>query len=979
LSAETTGALRALARAEGATLFMALLAGWQALLGRWSGQEDVVVGSPIAGRTREETEGLIGFFVNTLALRAELRGDPAFRALLGRVREGTLGAYTHQDLPFERLVEALGIERSLTHAPLFQTTVALQEAEGDGPRLRGLEVGRLPGGSARAKFDLSLALWEEDGRLRGALAYASALWDGATARRMLDGLGRLLEGAAADPGRPLSGLPLLAPAERETLLAGWNPAPTAYPRERGIPELFAEQAAGRPDAPALAFGGERMSYAELDRRSAGLAAALRARGVGERPEVPVGLFLERSADLVVAMLAVLRAGGCYVPLDPDHPAERLAYVLADTGAEVLVTRSGLLERRPAGPAAVVCVDRPAAEPSPASPPRVEADSLAYVVYTSGSTGRPKGIAVPHRGVVRLVRDADYVRLGPDDRVAQASNAAFDAATFEVWGALLNGACLVGVDRDTALTPARLAVHLREEGITTLFLTTALFNQTVREAPDAFDTLRHLLFGGEAVDPAAVRACLEAGRPGRLLHVYGPTENTTYSSWHAVDEVASDAATVPIGRALAQGALYVLDRWMEPVPRGVPGELYVGGDGLARGYVGQPALTADRFVPDPFGAPGGRLYRTGDRVRWNARGEVEFLGRVDFQVKIRGFRIEPGEVEAVLAAHPQVRDAVVVVHEAAPGDRRLAAYAGAEEGERPAAAALRAWLAERLPEYMVPAALAVLDRLPLNANGKVDRAALPEPDYAGEADGSREPRTPTEEVLAGIFAQVLGVERVGRDDDFFAIGGHSLLATRVVSRARKAFRIELPVRNLFEWPTVAGLAARVDVLLRSDLGVQAPPVVPVPRDRALPLSFAQQRLWFIDQLDPGSAAYNMPVPLRLRGRLDGAALERALGEVVRRHESLRTRFPSVGGEPVQVVEPAAAPRLPRVDLARLDDGEREARRLAGEDAARGFDLATGPLFRAALLRLGAEDHALLLNVHHAVSDGWSTGVLFRELS
>ncbi|MEW5931882.1 MAG: condensation domain-containing protein, partial [Gemmatimonadota bacterium] len=514
----------------------------------------------------------------------------------------------------------------------------------------------------------------------------------------------------------------------------------------------------------------------------------------------------------------------------------------------------------------------------------------------------------------------------------------------------------------------------------LFVTTALFNRVAHEEPGGFGTLRHLLFGGEAVDPASVRRVLETGAPGRLLHVYGPTETTTYASWQWVREVAPEAATVPIGGPLSNTTLYVLDAGGEALPAGVPGELHVGGLALARGYLGEPGTTAEKFVPDPFGgAPGARLYRTGDRVRWTAAGEIEFLGRVDQQAKIRGFRIEPGEVEAVLMGLPEVRETVVVVREDAPGEKRLAAYVVPAEGAEVTGSALRARLGERLPEYLVPGAVVVLEALPLNANGKVDRAALPAPQWGGGTEHVA-PRTAVEEVLAGIWAEVLRLERVGVEESFFDLGGHSLLATQVVSRARHAFGVEVPLRALFEAPTVAGLAARVEAL-RSAGVAAAPPIERVPRTGPLPLSFAQQRLWVVDRLDPGGATYNMPYALRLRGVLDMSALRAALDALVERHETLRTTFAEQDGRPVQVIQPPALVALTELDLRDRPGAEREpyAEHLAVEEALFPFDLARGPLLRCTLLRLGEDDHVLCFTMHHIVSDGWSMQVLVREVS
>jgi amino acid adenylation domain-containing protein len=1001
LPAELSERVRAWARKRGATPFMALLAAWQALLARWSGLDDVVVGTPVAGRDRPEVEGLIGFFVNTLALRARFPAGATFDGLLGRVREEVLGAFAHQELPFERLVEALAPDREAGHTPIFQAIFALQTADAGELSLGGARVEPFGGGAAAAKYDLALELTDVGGRFAGGIVFRTELFDADTVLRLAARYAALLEGALADPGRRLAEIPLLAADERRVLVAEWG-APGAIPAPaHTVPELFAAQAARTPDATALSFGGAATTYAELDRRSAALARELAARGVG--PDARVGLCAERSAEMVVGMLAILRAGGAYLPLDPAYPAERLAFMLDDAGARVLLTDGAAGDRLAGFAGEVVALEAPhpptpsltrgegendsEADTGAVSHSRTFAlshspfpENLACVIYTSGSTGAPKGVAVPHRGIVRLVRGADFAQFGPGDRVAQLANPVFDAATWEIWGALLNGGCVVGIHRDTVLDPRELAGVLRGEGVTGAFLTATLFNQTVREVPDAFATVTHLLVGGEALDPPSLRACLEAGPPRRLVNGYGPTENTTFSTWHPVHRVAEDAWTVPIGRPVAGSTAYVLDAGTELVPVGWPGELCVGGLGVARGYLGRPDATAERFVPDPFAAePGSRLYRTGDRARWSARGEIEFLGRMDEQVKVRGFRIEPGEIEAALAAHPAVREAAVAVRGRGAG-RRLAGYVTVAEGEPAAGAALRAWLAERLPEYMVPAAVVVLDEMPLTAGGKLDRRALPELEAGEDAGAWVAPRTPMEEILAGIWGTVLDVERVGANGNFFELGGHSLLATVAISRVSEAFGVELPLRALFEAPTVAQMAERVADAWRAGVA-PPPPILPVPRGSDVPVSFAQRRLWLIDRLEPGTTAWNMPFPLRLRGALDVGALERALAELVRRHESLRTVFPDVDGEPVQRILPAGPRPLAVVDLRALPDGAREAagRRLAAEEASRPFELARGPLLRSVLLRTTDTDWALLLTLHHIVSDGWSMQVLLREVA
>ncbi|HEX2079821.1 MAG TPA: amino acid adenylation domain-containing protein, partial [Longimicrobium sp.] len=912
LPGELLERLRTLGRSEGATLYMVVLSAFQVLLSKYSGSEDIVVGSPIAGRTRKEVAGLIGFFVNTLVLRTDLGGDPSFREVLGRVREVTLGAYEHQELPFEKLVAELQPERSLSHSPLFQVSFALDDGEESGNRLAELSTEGVDADFSSAKFDLSLAVAARGRDLRGGLSYSTDLFERGTIVRMLGHLGRVLEQVAANADVRLSRLGLLGEAERALVLEEWNRTERPYPRGVCVHELFEAQVRERPDAPALAWGEESLSYAELDARANRLAHYLVRLGVG--PEARVGVLLERSAELIVSILAVLKAGGCYVPLDPGLPAERLRLMQDDSRIRVLISRSDLAGVAEAGGREVVHLDQAAhalaSEPIHAPRSGATAENLAYIVYTSGSTGKPKGVMVGHRQVVQLVVETDYVQLRPGDRVAQASNAAFDALTFEAWGAFLNGATLVGIPQDVLLSPPALHQALREQRITTIFLTTALVNLLSREQPDIFAPLREVLFGGQAVDADSVRRLLKAGRPQRLLHMYGPTETTTFCLYEPVEQVAEDALSVPLGHATGNQRIYVLDGALNPVPPGVPGEAYVGGAGVSRGYLERPALTAERFVPDPFSAePGARMYRTGDRLRWRGERKLEFVGRLDAQVKIRGFRIEPEEIEAVLSVHEAVREARVIAREDEAGETRLVAYVVGDLD----AEGLRGHLRKSLPEYMVPAAFVVLEQLPLTANGKLDRGALPAPNFAPAEERYTEPRTPTEEVLAGIWAEVLGIERVGIRDNFFARGGHSLLATRVVSRVRQVFGVEVPLRALFEGPTVAELAVRVEALRRAGLPV-LPPVVPTERTGALPLSFAQERLWFIDRLEPGSAVYNIPVAWRLGGALDVAALERSLSEIVRRHEALRTVFAEVNGSPVQVIAPFGGFVVPVEDLS-----------------------------------------------------------------
>ncbi len=981
LSLTASEQLKALCQQEGATPFMALLAAFQVLLSRYSGQQDITVGSPIAGRQRGELEGLIGFFVNTLVLRTKVEDGASFVHLLRQVKESSLGAYAHQDVPFERLVEELQSTRDMSRSPLFQVIFSLRNtptasAQGKGLALRPLEVD-----NPTIKFELQLHLSETPSGYQGALGYNTDLFEPATISRMAEHFRTLVEALAARPEAPLSSVSLLSAVERQQVLRDWSTAASDYPREATLPEVFAQVVARFPENIAVEFGDSRLTYRQLDERSNPLAHHLRRLGVGT--DSRVALAVERSLELIVSLVAILKAGGAYVPLDPSYPRERLAGMVEDTRPQALVTTRAFLTRLPAdGLATVVLEDAAlASEPTHALTPAALPDSLAYVDFTSGSTGRPKGVGTTHRGVLRTFLGVDYARFGPDEVLLQFAPISFDASTLEIWGALLHGARLV-VMPPHAASLEELGHVIQSSGVTTMWATSGLFTQLVDTPPPGLLSLKHVMTGGDVVSPAHARRAVEGLRLS-VTALYGPTETTVFATSYPVTRVEQVGTSVPIGRPIGSTQLYVLDAHGQPVPVGVIGELYIGGDGLARGYLGQPALTAERFVPDNYSSvPGARLYRTGDLVRWRKDGVLDFVGRADAQVKLRGFRIELAEVEAALLAFPDVAQAVALVREDVPGDKRLVGYVAAPESLD--MVALRASLKQRLPEYMVPSALVRLDALPLTANAKVDRKALPLPDAAlTSPEDFVAPRTPTEEKLAEMFAAVLRLPQVSVTGNFFELGGHSLLATQLISRIRSTFDVELPLRALFEAPTIAALASRIESGRLTGQPSQAPALVAMSlsRESPLPVSFAQQRLWFIDQLQPGSPAYNMPVFVRMDGLLDVAALQRSFDELVHRHEALRTSFTQQEGQPFQLISPRGELPLDFADLSGLEPhaSRAELERRLREEALRPFNLATGPLVRAQLLKLGATEHVLALNMHHIVSDGWSMGVLVREVA
>ncbi len=978
-------ALQTLSRQEGVSLYMTLLAAFQILLHRYTRQEDICVGTPIANRNRSEIERLIGFFVNTLVIRTDLSGAPSFRELLRRVREATLGAYAHQDLPFEMLVDALQPDRTLSFTPLFQVMFALQNAPMQAFDLPGLVASRMENHNGTSKFDLSLLMEENADKLTGWLEYNTDLFDEPTIQRMIGHFGTLLAGIIANPDQSITRLPILPDAERHQLIVEWNDTRADYPRERCVHELFEAQARQTPEAIAATCETAQLTYAALDHCANQLARRLQHLGV--QPDVLVGLCVERSLDLVVCALAILKAGGAYVPMDPTYPAERLAFMLDDSHVPVLLTQARVRDRLLPMPDSVkaICLDADsdtiAQESDDAVTSGATAQNLAYVIYTSGSTGRPKGVQLEHGSLLNLVWWHQHAfKVSSTDRATQIAGPGFDASVWELWPYLTAGASIHIPDDETRASPTQLKDWLVANAITITFLPTPVVETILALDWQSDAALRIVLTGGDKLHRHP-----SAGLPFVLVNNYGPTEDTVVTTSGIVPVVAHADAAPSIGKPIANTQVYVLDAHLQPVPIGIAGELHVGGAGLAREYLNRPELTAEKFIPNPFGS--GRLYKTGDLARYLPNGEIEFLGRIDHQVKIRGFRIELGEIEQVLRRRPSVAQALVIAHEDAPGDKRLVAYlvptaehlGQSNEAKKTLVGDLRAFLKTRLPDYMVPAAFVLLDAFPITPNGKVDRRALLTPRQADleSPDEFVPPRTPTEEILVGIWAQVLGIERIGVYANFFELGGHSLSATQLVSRVREAFQIELPLRSLFESPTVAGLAQVIEHSQR----ISFPPIPPTPRDRDLPLSFAQQRLWFLDQLEPSSPLYNVSGAVRLTGTLDVAAFERCLNEIVRRHETLRTAIATTDGKSRQLISPAFTLTLPVTDLSDLPASEREAKalRLATEDARHPFDLARAPLLRVKLLRLTETEHIAVFTMHHIISDGWSVGVLLGEIA
>ena len=957
--------------ASGVTPFMTLLAVFQILLQRYTGLDDVLVGTPVAGRTRVETETLIGLFTNTLVLRTDLSGNPTFLELLGKVRETTLEAHAHQDVPFEMLVEVLQPERDLTRTPLFQVMIVFDPPlpEVDLPGLQ-LEQVELP--AAAPKFDLILFLKERDGELIARFEYDTTRLDQKTVQRLARHFQTLLVNALAHAETHISDLELMTKTEAQRLRNDWNDTYKQYPREVCLHQLFEAQAARTPELVALVAGRECLSYRELNQRANRLAHHLRALGAG--PESLVGVLLNRSTSLVVALLGVLKAGAAYVPLDPDYPRERLRLMI-DANINVLVTQENLKYNLPPYNASVTCLDAEwgsIALESGDDPVCLNTLSqLAYLIYTSGSTGKPKAAAIEHRNVVTLMHWArelfTTIELGG---VLASTSVCFDLSVFEIFVPLCWGGKVI-----LAANALELPTLNAASEVTLINTVPSAMTELIRIS-GVPESVRTVNLAGEALHHSLVQRIYELEGVERVLNLYGPSEDTTYSTGATIDRCDSQAPT--IGRPIANTQAYILDIHQKALPIGVAGELYVAGDGLARGYFNRPDLTAEKFIPNPFaGAPGMRMYRTGDLARYLSDGQIEFLGRSDHQVKLRGFRIELGEIETMLREHPEIRDAVVIMRQQNE-DQVLVAYVVNESEQAVTPKKLKAYLSKRLPKHMVPAFIVPLAALPLTPNGKVDRRALPSLETSDEVqeDAIVLPRTDIESRLTGLWSQLLKRRQIGVHDDFFAHGGHSLLAVQLVSRIRDEFQVDLPLRSVFETATIAELARLVE-----NASLFSSPIPKIQRSKPAPLSFAQQRLWFLDRLAPGSSAYNIFGGIRLRGELDQTAFAQSLNAIVERHEILRTAFTTVDWQPAQVVSAAQPVSLSFIDLPGATEDERETklRTLANDELSRPFNLSDGPLLRLILLRLNEEEHVALVTMHHIVADGWSLNIFVKEFA
>jgi amino acid adenylation domain-containing protein len=978
IESELTNAINEFSHNEGITPFMMLLTAFQVLLYRYSGQEDVLVGSPIANRSGAELDSLIGFFVNTLVLRADLSGNPTFREALTRVREVCLGAYAHQDLPFEKLVDELKIERDQSRNPLFQVMFALQNATRPFGGIPGLQIEPIEIESERSIFDLSLFLREREGRYIGYIEYSTDLFNRDRVERMADHLKTLLKSIVPNPDCRIAELPILPEAERHQLLVEWNDTATDYPRDKCIHQLFEEQVERTADVIAVDFDGQSLTYQELNRRANQLAHYLVGLGVG--PEKLVGICIDRSLEMVIGLLGILKSGGAYVPLDPAYPQERLQFMLKDAQCSVLLTQEKYLRLSTNHQSLIyVCLDRDwriiAQKNEENCEAQARSNNLAYVIYTSGSTGQPKGVAIEHRNTVNLLTWAKTVYEPAELRGVLASTSiCFDLSVFEIFLPLIcGGKVIIGKNA--------LSIHdlPSKREITLVNTVPSAMAQMLALGPLP-ESISVVNLAGEPLKSELVTRLYEGSHVAKVYDLYGPTETTTYSTFTLRDPNGPET----IGRPIANTQIHILDNNLETVPVGVEGEIYIGGAGVARGYLNRAEESAERFVRHAFsGDLDARLYRSGDRARYRPDGSIELLGRNDHQVKIRGYRIELGEIESMLNQHPRVKESVIVTRDPESAcDKQLVAYYVPSEPSAASVRELRDFLRAKLPDYMIPSGFVQLDALPVTLTGKVDRNALP-PSEDGRLmpdQGFVEPRTEIEELIAQVWREVLKLDRIGAHDNFFELGGHSLLAIEIAGRLNDICHKQVPLATIFEAATVAELAATVEKTI-CDRPHSLPAIVRAPRDGALPLSMNQEHIWRLDRIFPGTPLFNIPYVYRLTGVVNVPAVEGAILEMFRRHETLRTVFYELNGNPVQHVKPLSKFPLPLIDLHDEHANKRlkKAATIIFDERSTPFDLGIGPLARIKLLRLTETDHLLLVTVHHIISDHWSMRLFRRELA
>ncbi|MEN2383501.1 MAG: amino acid adenylation domain-containing protein [Gloeotrichia echinulata DVL01] len=986
--------LNNLSLASGTSLYKVLLTAFYVQLYRYTNQTDILIGSPMRGRWGGKFKGTVGYFANLIVLRASVGENFTFQEFLAQVSNKVKQAQKNQDYPFSLLAEQLQQQRDPSRSPLCQVNFTWQVQGWCEPRENSLhsqeavlqmepylDVGA---GQRGADFDLTLLVKEAKGVFQVSWQYNTDLFEATTITRMAEHFVTLLEGIVANPQERISQLPMLTEVERQQLLVEWNNTQADYPCDKCIHQLFESQVERTPDAVAVVFENQQLTYQQLNCRANQLAYYLQSLGVGA--DVLVGICVERSLEMIVGLLGILKAGGAYVPIDPEYPQKRLSFMLEDAQVKVLLTQQHLVEKLPEHQASVVCLDTDwllICESSQESPiTEVQPGNLAYVIYTSGSTGTPKGVMLSHSNLCNHMSwmQATFP-LTEKDKVLQKTPFGFDASVWEFYAPLLAGGQLLIAKPGGHTDSAYLLRLIAQQQVTIVQLVPSLLQMLLEQGGiETCHSLKHVFCGGEVLPVALVEGLLSK-LDVNLHNLYGPTETCIDATfWNCQREIY--AQIVPIGRPISNTQLYILDQNLQPLPIGVPGELHIGGAGLARGYLNRLELTQEKFIPKPFGTyPGSRIYKTGDLARYLPDGNIEYLGRIDNQVKIRGFRIELGEIEAVLNQRDDVQVACVIARED-NGNKRLVGYIVPSSQMTCTVSELPQFLKTKLPDYMVPNIFVMLDSLPLTPNGKINRGALPVPDLQGQGtDKYVAPRTPTEEILSLIWAQVLKLELVGIHDNFFTFGGHSLLATQLVSRIRTNFKVELPLRSLFAAPTVAELSPHIQRLQQQELELTSPPILPRAENAELPLSYAQQRLWFLDQLQPNSALYNIPITLRLVGNLNQAALEQSLEEIIHRHEALRTNFITVDGKPLQIIQTATSWTVSVVNFRHLSISEQQiaAQQLAQEQVIEPFDLAKQTLVRATLVVLSETEHILLLCMHHIVSDGWSMGVFVQELA